>query len=475
MDQHEIDSRLSALLKRNEPRIDEEAVSRLVLSQVRSKERPSPKHRRKALVIVAVVVVVLAGVSVGIFETVNQLRGPAVIFIGGDETPIPAPSGTSAKTIHIDPSAAPANAQASTVVRLSWRPSTVHPQNRPEASAVFGVSPDGKTIAIAEAPDRNSRTLHLYDATGTPLLTRQLLANTPHDSPFVALTDLTVVSPTDILLLLQHEDSFRVHRLTPNETGMSTEGVLLIHGSADQLAVPDPSGSDVWAYDGATDRSYPIFLGGKAIWQDVDQQGKAREGIPLGDAWVQMKREDARITLTGPGSAGAWSVQIPAPRGERFQSARLLQPDASGLFYLVTEIVPTSVGYSPGVITILCFTADGTNLGQLTLNDLRSSVAPQFAVTSDGTLYALESRPGALVVVTYSREAWAEAVTTETTSLPTTTTGEIETDPDKISLVPRSPPAHSPGGCAISRAAKEGQPGQRTPDENPSSLVRGPG
>jgi hypothetical protein len=284
--------------------------------------------------------------------------------------------------------------QPSPVLRLAWTPG-------PDASAKFAVSPDGQTIGIAEAPDRNSRTLHLYGRGGSPLLSRMLLSNIPHDSPFVALTDLVVVSPTDILLLLQHEDSFRVHRLTPNETGMSTEGVYLIHGVADQLAVAAPDGSDVWAHDGSIDRSYPLFLGGQAIWQDADQQRKARAGIPLGDTWVKMRREDAKITLTVAGSGGTQPLQILAPTGQRFVSARLLEPDASGLFYLVTELRPTHIGYSPKTIAIVSFSADGSKHSQLTLADTSSGIVPQFAVTRDGTVYGLWSEAGALEVVVY--------------------------------------------------------------------------
>ena len=306
-----------------------------------------------------------------------------------------------AKTIVIATPDLSATAQSSTVLRLAWTPGS-------DASAVFAVSADGRTIGIAEAPDRNSRTLHLYDRTGSPLLSRMLLSNLPHDSPFVALTDLVVVSPTDVLLLLQHEDLFRVYRLTPNETGMSTEGVYLIHGGTDQLAVPTLEGINVWAHDGSTDRSYPIFLGDQAIWQDADQQAEARAGIPLGDIWVQMRREDAKITLTARGSGGTWPLQILAPEGQRFVSARLLEPDASGLFYLVTVLRPTHVGYSPKTITIVSFGADGSKHGQLTLADTKSGIVPQFAVTRDGTVYGLWPKPGALEVVVYPQAAWGD-------------------------------------------------------------------
>ena len=182
---------------------------------------------------------------------------------------------------------------------------------------------------------------------------------------------------------------------------MSIEGVYLVHGAADQLAVAAPDASNVWAHDGSTDRSYPLFLGGQAIWQDTDQQGKARAGIPLGDTWVKMRREDAKVTLTVTGSASTQPLQILAPTGQRFVSARLLEPDASGLFYLVTELRPTHAGYSPKTIAIVSFSADGSKHSQLTLADTSGEIAPQFAVTRDGTVYGLWSEPGALEVFVY--------------------------------------------------------------------------
>jgi hypothetical protein len=194
--------------------------------------RSGPEITRRLLVVRGALATGLLLVAlVSLLGCASNPVGPSSSTSAESRISTTTSSTLATKTIMLDAPAESATVQASTLLRLDWTPG-------PDASVAFGMSADGRTIGIAEAPGRDRPAfLHLYDDAGSPLLSRRLLTTIVHDSPFVALTDLAVVSPSTIYLLLQHEGSFRVHRLTPNDTGIGTEGVELTQGVADQLAV----------------------------------------------------------------------------------------------------------------------------------------------------------------------------------------------------------------------------------------------
>jgi hypothetical protein len=286
----------------------------------------------------------------------------------------------------------------SIVVKFGWAPSS-------DASAVFGVSPDGGIIGIAETPDRGPGVLRLYDRSGMALLSRPLYLTQVHGPPLLGLLDLAVTSQTSVCLLYQAQDSFSVDLLTPNPTGMSTKGMYLTQGVADQLAV---SGADIWAHDAASDLSYPVFLSGQAIWQNQEQQAKAMEGLLVGGTWVKTHAEGGNVVLTAAGLGADRQTRFLAPSGYQIASTRLLGQDVRGRFYLLLRLRATEAGGQLSMSVVVSFGVEGVKHGQLSLQDDGSAPLSRFTVAQDGTVYRLQSTPQELDVLTYSANDWEQ-------------------------------------------------------------------
>jgi hypothetical protein len=259
-----------------------------------------------------------------------------------------------------------------------------------DASAVFGVSPSGQTIAIAESAGRaGGGFLHLYNSEGVPLLTRHIAIGVPHDSPFAGFADLAVFSPATIYVLLKHSDGPRVQQLTPNETGINTLGIHPIPGQPESLATAGGRGMDIWVHDPVDDRSYPVFLPAGPVWDEQRQLAGARQGMPVGETWVQAKVEGATVDLEVTGPQVAWRARLSCPGGYEATQVVPLRLDAEGSLSLLVRFEAWIDGRKEKVVGILAFDPSGAKRGQLTLDDDTFGPPPQFDVTEHGTVYGM--------------------------------------------------------------------------------------
>jgi hypothetical protein len=277
-----------------------------------------------------------------------------------------------------------------------------------DASAVFGVSPSGQTIAIAESAGRaTGGFLHLYDGAGVPLLTRHTIVGTPHDSPFAGFTDLEVLSPATIYVLLDHRDGPRVQQLAPNQTGIGTLGIHPIPGQPDSLATAGGRGMDIWVHDPVDDRSYPVFLLAGPVWDEQQQLAGARQGTPVGETWVRTKIEGATVDLEVRGPQAAWRARLSCPGGYEATQIVPLRLDAEGSLHLLVRFEAWIDGRREKVIAILVFDPAGVKRGQLTLDDDTFGPPPRFDVTDDGTVYGMWPGLDAIEVKRYTMPPYA--------------------------------------------------------------------